>query len=105
MTHSGLLPRHSSSESLEDPDLAHESVWRRLLHAGLQDLTDADAIVTINEPGRSRSTTPHLSPGRAAAPEQHTGGIRSANPPIHDAAMPRNQLRHHTESARLKRSP
>lgn len=35
------------SELLEDPDLAHEEVFRRLVQARLQDLIDAEASAKI----------------------------------------------------------
>lgn len=60
------MTRHQSalsalvSELLEDPDLAHEELFRRLLQAGLQDLIDAEASVKIGadryERSPSRST-------------------------------------------------
>lgn len=34
-------------EVLADPDLAHQEVFRRMLHAGLQDLIDAEATAKI----------------------------------------------------------
>ena len=66
------MTRHQSalsalvSELLQDPDLAHDELFRRLLQAGLQDLNDADASVKIGagryERTESRPTMSAWSP-------------------------------------------
>lgn len=45
------------SELLDDPDLAHEGVFRKLLQAGLQDLIDAEATATIDAGRYERTQT------------------------------------------------
>ena len=55
------MTRHQSAlsalvnELLEDADLAHEEVFRRLLQAGLQDLIDAEASAKIGAGRYERS--------------------------------------------------
>ncbi|MEU2419417.1 IS256 family transposase, partial [Brachybacterium paraconglomeratum] len=60
MTHHQSALSTLVSELLQDPDLAHEELFRRLLQAGLQDLIDAEASVKIGaeryERSPSRST-------------------------------------------------
>lgn len=45
------------SELLDDPDLAHEGVFRKLLQAGLQDLIDAEATASIGAGRYERTQT------------------------------------------------
>lgn len=57
MTHHQSALSTLISELLEDPDLAHEGVFRKLLQAGLQDLIDAEATATIGAGRYERSET------------------------------------------------
>ena len=60
MTHHQSALSALVRELLQDPDLAHEEMFRRLLQTGLQDLVDAEASVKIGadryERTESRST-------------------------------------------------
>lgn len=44
------------TELLDDPDMAHDQVFRRLLQAGLQDLIDAEATAKIGAGRYERSS-------------------------------------------------
>ncbi|EJN84513.1 hypothetical protein HMPREF1129_2066 [Actinomyces naeslundii str. Howell 279] len=60
-------------EVLSDPDLAHDDVFRRLLQAGLQDLTDAEAT--------ARSAQAPMS-GPVSAPTGETASVPRNWPPL-----------------------
>lgn len=55
MTHHQSALSSLLQELLDDPSLAHEELFRRLLQAGLQDLIDAEATVRVGADRYQRS--------------------------------------------------
>ena len=89
MTHHQSALSTLVSELLQDPDLAHEELFRRLLQAGLQDLIDAEASVKIGAERyeRSPSRSTRRNGTRAKRLATPAGELDLAIPKLRDTPM------------------
>ncbi len=86
-------------EVLDDPSLAHDNVFRRMLQAGLQDLVEAEAD------GVCHSPAPPLRIGREVARFEDCSAISRPAPRRQQEPYPSDLCRYRWLHAVSKRNP
>lgn len=76
-------------ELLDDPSLAHEELFRRLLQAGLQDLIDAEATASVGADRyeRSEQRVTHRNGTRAKTLAAPAGQLELAIPKLREGSF------------------